>query len=238
MRPIDGNWKRRPGNFDNLRALEVFDSEDSWGIPTIPAPKLDQLPDWMVCCDDWPRWSAAKKLPKEGTGAVHFFTDDYRFETFWNNPERQLSRLHDALIMCSPDFSLYRDHPHAIQLWNTYRNRWLGRRFAESGRICIPTIGWSDAMSYDYCFRGVEVRSAVVISTVGTQGADKEARRFFIAGYEEMCRRIRPSLVFIHGERVPAEVEDWAPIRRIEAYQVAMRERAAPKSYIIDGDEA
>lgn len=238
MRPINGSWKSKPGNFDVLRALEVFPSSDPWGIPTIPRPRVSAWPDWMVCCDDWPRWSKAGKLPKEGIGAIHFFTDDYRFEAGWNNPARQLARWHDAQFLCSPDFSLYRDHPLAIQLWNTYRNRWMGRRFVEAGRVCIPTIGWSDEASYEFCFRGVEVRSAVIVSTVGTQ-AEPEAKRLFMAGYEEMCRRIRPEVVFVHGERVPDEVMDLAPVRRVPAYQVMMRENMAPapKSYMVDGEE-
>jgi len=185
----------------------------------------------MVCVDDWPRWSKAKQLPKEGIGAIHFFTDDYRFEAAWNNPDRQLKRWHDAAILCSPDFSLYRDHPLALQLWNTYRNRFMGRRFVEAGRVCIPTIGWSDEASYDFCFRGVEHRSAVIISTVGTQGSDEETKRLFLSGYEEMVRRIRPELVFVHGERVPDDILDLTPVKRLPAYQAQMRNKIAPKSY-------
>ncbi len=236
MRPIDGNWKRRPGNFDPLRALEAFESSDRWGIPTIPRAKWVVQPDWMVCCDDWPRWSKTGKLPKEGVGAVHFFTDDYRFEAAWNNPDRALARWHDAQVLCSPDFSLYRDHPLALQLWNTYRNRWMGRRFSDAGRLCVPTIGWSDEDSYDFCFRGVENGSAVAISTVGTQGSDDETKRLFLVGYKEMVRRIRPDVVIVHGEQVPSEIDGLAQTCRVPAYQVTMRAQLdAPKSYIVTG---
>lgn len=238
MRPINGNWTAKPGNWDPLRALDVFDSDDLWGIPTIPAPKLEQVPDWMVCTDDWSRYSKASKLP-EGAGACHFFTDDYRFEAIWNNPERQLARLHDAAVMCSPDFSLYRDHPLAIQLWNTYRNRWVGRRCAEAGRIVIPTIGWSDETSYDFCFRGVEQGSTVIVSTVGTQGADYEAQDLFLAGYQEMVSRIEPELVIVYGQTIPDDIEGLAPMKIIAPYQVSMvaRMQQAPKSYDLPGEE-
>lgn len=235
MRLINQKWNAKPGNWDPLRALETVATEDFWGIPTIPAPKLrdDQIPDWMVCCDDWSRFSKAGKFPKEGAGACHFFTDDYRFEAFWNNPPRQLARLHDAPVMTSPDYSLYRDHPLAIQIWNTYRNRWVGRKCADAGRIVIPTIGWSDANSYDFCFRGVERGSMVVVSTVGTQGSDDEAKELFVAGYQEMVDRILPELVIVYGSSIPDEIEDIAPYKVITPFQVFMAERmkAAPKSY-------
>lgn len=228
MRPIHGNWKVLPGNWDPLRALESFPSSDDWGIPTIPSPDLPAIPEWGVCCDDWSRFSKSGKLRSDGLGICHFFTDDYRFEACWNNPDRQLARLHDATVMSSPDFSLYRDHPRAIQLWNTYRNRWVGRRFAEFGRIVIPTISWSDESSYEYCFRGVDPGSVVIVSTVGTQGADPEASRLFLAGYQEMCRILEPRLVLVYGEKIPMEILTIADIKQIIPYQVQLAARCWP----------
>ena len=51
---------------------------------------------------------------------VHFYTDDYRFESVWNNSENYLRFLKLFGGVITPDYSLYRDLPLAIQIWNTY----------------------------------------------------------------------------------------------------------------------
>jgi Domain of unknown function (DUF4417) len=43
--------------------------------------------------------------------AVHFFLDNYRFETVWTRPKRGLSRIRSVGAALAPDFSLWRDMP-------------------------------------------------------------------------------------------------------------------------------
>ena len=57
---------------------------------------------------------------------VHFYQDDYRFERIWSQPERYVERLRKFQGVISPDFSIYRELPLAMQIWNTYRNRAIG----------------------------------------------------------------------------------------------------------------
>lgn len=85
---------------------------------------------------------------------LHFFLDDYQFERVWNSLTKNreiISRYKGAL---SPDFSLYTDFPLALQIYNTYRNRFCGAYWQDQGIKVIPTVGWSDSRSFDFCFYG------------------------------------------------------------------------------------
>lgn len=64
---------------------------------------------------------------------VHFYEDDYLFERIWKSPERYLDILKKYKGVILPDFSLYRDMPLAMQIWNIYRSRALGNWFQING---------------------------------------------------------------------------------------------------------
>ena len=38
---------------------------------------------------------------------VHFFLDDYKFESLWNNPEPRIEKLSAFRAVLSPQFSIY-----------------------------------------------------------------------------------------------------------------------------------
>ena len=52
---------------------------------------------------------------------IHFYIHDYSFERMWNNPKQYLPLLEKFKGVITTDFSLYREMPLAIQIWNTYR---------------------------------------------------------------------------------------------------------------------
>ena len=63
----------------------------------------------------------------------------------------------------------------------------------------MPTICWSDAASFEWCFDGEPVGSVVAVSTKGTQKDDK-ARELFYAGYHQMLKRLMPKTVLLFGK--------------------------------------
>jgi hypothetical protein len=142
---------------------------------------------------------------------VHFFLDDYRFESVWQRPRKALSALAPYQTVLTPDFSLYQQWPLALQLFNTYRNRWCGAFWQSQGFTVIPTISWSAAESYDFCFLGVARRSLVAISTVGVAWSRPLEKRLFLDGFTEMVRRLQPSAVLCYG-RVPERCHELADI--------------------------
>lgn len=129
---------------------------------------------------------------------VHCFTDDYQFSRFWNRPDDYINLLQKFSAVCSPDFSLYTNMPLAMQIYNHYRKHWLAAYWQMNGITVIPTIAWSTEDSYAWCFDGEPVGGVVAVSSVGTQN-NKEAKRLFLRGYEEMMRQLRPERVILYG---------------------------------------
>ncbi len=130
---------------------------------------------------------------------VHFFLDDYQFDRLWSRPESYISLLSNFKFVCSPDFSLYTDHPRAVQMYNHYRKQWVSAYLEHYGIKVIPTICWSDNKSYDWCFDGVPKNSTVAISTKGTQ-IDTLAKERFYAGYYQMLKRLEPKQIMLFGK--------------------------------------
>ena len=191
-------WQSQPGNFDRLHAAQLFPSDNQYGIPTLQHTPVSQIPAWLV-----PYRQRIRVNEPLDDGAVHFFADDYRFETVWNRPVKALEALAPYRMVLTPDFSLYRDWPLMLQLWNTYRNRWCGRFWQEEGYSVIPTISWSTAESYDFCFLGVPRRSVVAVSAVGVNLDAPLEYRLFVDGFTEMVQRLEPLVVLSYG-RLPA----------------------------------
>lgn len=162
-----------------------------WDIPTFEGVKdLPQISRWL-------NFREKKTDEPESTG-IHFFIDDYRFENAWNQPERHIETLRQFASVLSPDFSMYTDMPHALQLYNHYRKQWLSAYWQQMGINIIPTISWSDPQSFEFCFEGVPRQSIVAVSSVGCMKI-REAREAFSRGYEEMMRRLDPCAVLYYG---------------------------------------
>lgn len=156
------------------------------------------------------------RVDKKRDGTAHFFLDDYRFERCWNNPLSQLKTLKEYQGVLTPDFSLYLDYPLALQIWQVYRNRWLGCFWQSQGINVIPTIGWSDERSFDFAFLGVQKESPVAIGTVGIL-KDKTTLKPFLKGFEKMVQTINPSIIIAYGNPIQ-ELESIKNIRWFEPY--------------------
>lgn len=199
-------WAEQPGNWDRLNCRALFESDNEWGIPTLPA--ADTTPGRLVAYND--RYACDTATLGD---CVHFFLDDYRFETLWTKPERGLSRCLRVGTALTPDFSLWTTMPRVMQVWQVYRSRWCGAWLLHHGVDVIPTIGWSTPDSYDYAFSGIPPGSVVAVSTVGVQ-RDPDARRLFAAGYDAMHERLRPSTVLVYGALPDQPAPDHVTVRR------------------------
>jgi hypothetical protein len=204
------NWSNLPGNFDVLHVSKIFESDNEFGIPTIL--KQDFIPKDLVMYGAEVRQNQASARGR----TVHFFLDDYKFEPLWNKPNKTLTVIQRQGSALSPDFSLFSDYPLAVQMWNTYRSRWLARFWQENEVLVIPTISWSDEASYDFCFSGIEKHSTLAISTVGLRG--KESKRVFKFGFEEMMKRLEPKSLIVYGENDPVPFEEYTEVHRYETY--------------------
>ena len=133
-------------------------------------------------------------------------------------------------FVCTPDFSMFTDFPLALQINSHYRKHWLGAYWQSKGITVIPTICWSDERSFDWCFDGEPEKSAVAVSSVGTQ-MERRAKSLFLLGYEQMISRLQPKMVLFHG-RIPGEIttkmaamygENGPKLVPVAAYQERLR---------------
>jgi Vilmaviridae nuclease len=187
-------WAEMPGNWDRLNTRALYASTNQWGIPDLPP--TNWFPDNLVAYND--RWALQTAPPNS---AVHFFLDDYRFETVWTKPERGLSRLTKIGTALTPDFSLWRNMPKVMQIWQVYRSRWCGAWMLQHGINVVPTIGWSDDQSFEYAFAGIPRNSTVAISTVGLL-RDNEAMGLFQRGVTRMLHTLEPARVLVYGHKL------------------------------------
>ncbi len=127
---------------------------------------------------------------------VHFFLDDYKFESIYNNPEKKIEALRQFKAVLTPDFSMFVEMPIALQLFATFKNRWTGAYLQQQGIKVIPTVRWGDLTSFNFCFDGIEKGSIVAVSTIGV----KKQKSHFMLGYNEMLSRIKPSKIICYGK--------------------------------------
>jgi len=141
---------------------------------------------------------------------VHFFEDDYKFERVWTNPDRYGEMLSKFGYIIGPDFSQYVDFPLAVQIYNHYRNNWLVRYWQICyNTIVVPTIMWGFEDSYDWCFDGYPTNSIVAVSNVGLC-KNKEMKKMFNDGYNEMLKRLNPSKILFftrNFEEMPGNIQ-------------------------------
>lgn len=131
---------------------------------------------------------------------VHFFLDDHEFVRVWNFPNRYVEVLAGNKGCFSPQFSLWRDLSLAVQVYNTYRNRYIGKFWQTQGISVIPSLAWSDERSYEFCFLGVEKGSHVAITTRGI-ARDVVGMNLWKQGYDEMMNTIEPKKIYIYGSQ-------------------------------------
>lgn len=214
-------WQDIPGNFDKLNATMLFPSDNQYGIPMVEKDLF--VPKWLS-----PFNQRIRTKEDLSVGAIHFFLDDYRFQHIWTRPFDTLSTIEKIGAALTPDFSTYTQYPIAMQIWNIYRNRWVGAFWQSVGIKVIPTISWSDERSYDFCFLGVRKHSYVAISTVGCT-KDRIAVDLFEKGYKEMIRRIEPSLVLCYGESASFNLEEYNKVKWYPSYWKNIRDAMKPK---------
>lgn len=201
---------------DNIKIMNIekgfFKSSNKYGIPDIKKDEFEV------------KELIPYRIDSNRSGTAHFFLDDYRFERCWKNPDSQIKELQKYDGVLSPDFSLYLNYPKAMQIWQTYRNRWCGAYWQSLGIKVIPTIGWSDEDSFEFAFLGVEKNSTVAVSTVGILN-DENAISLFLQGFNKMTQTLEPSQILVYGNRL-SELENYENIVWFEPFMNRLKKKA------------
>ena len=161
-----------------------------WGIPQI---MKSEFPLGNIELIAWSDTRSNDTLNRKK--GVHFFVDDYRFESVYRWPERSLKKLAQYRFVLTPDYSLYADMPVWRQIESIGKSRWCGVWWQEQGLTVIPTVSWSNLPSYAYCFDGIEVGSTVAVGMIGC----KHSKRAFLHGYDAMLEQLKPEMVICFG---------------------------------------
>lgn len=180
-----------------------FPGRGKWGIPIIPKfeSRSGDFDDLLLIGFDKTHLEDQNHLNR----MVHFFLYDYRFERVWKNPDNDLEKLSRYRAVFSPDFSMYLEMAPVMQLYNVFRNRWCGAYWASKGIRVIPTVNWGDESTFDFCFEGIEKGSVVAVSTymASEHGNRCDQKEWFMAGYNEMLRRIEPEKIICYNTPFP-----------------------------------
>ena len=164
---------------------------------------------------------------KECDQWIHFYIHDYCFERVWNNPSKYLDLFKRFEGVITPDFSLYRNLPLVMQMWNTYRDRAIAYWLQNNGVNIVPNIRWGDERTYEFVFEGIEQGGTVAVSTNGCiQG--KLDRYYFKKGLAKMVEVLKPNTI-INYSSTPDDIfgeykDQGIEIIHIENYAITVRE--------------
>lgn len=135
---------------------------------------------------------------------VHFYEHDYKFIRVWDNPRKYLARLKKFNGIITPDFSLYRDMPLNMQIFNTYMGKALGHWWQSNGLNVIPNVRFADERSYKFCCDGVPKHSIISVGSLGCMRKLQE-REIFKRGLEFVTHYLEPSCIVVYGS-APEEI--------------------------------
>ena len=180
-----------------------FPSDNIYGIPSLPKTALtgEEQEKLMLIAFNSLKSDSANNSDR----FVHFFLYDYNFEKLWTKPDESLELLSQYKGILTPDFSMYLEMPYALQLYNTFRNRWCGAYFASKGVRVIPTVSWGDDNTFEFCFKGIPKGSVVAVSTYMFHAHNNHAdqKDVFMKGYNRMLTELEPSAIICYSEPFP-----------------------------------
>ena len=180
-------------NYDVVHAFLV-ENADFDGYIELPVIKTsDKVPEKVVTFS-----KAMSKSWSDFDCWVVFYEHDRKFERLWNNPKQYLDKLKKFKGVISPDFSLYRNMPLIMQMWNTYRGRAIAVWLQNNGIDIIPNVRFGDERTFSFCFDGIEENKTVAVGTHGCIKR-KEDKIFFKIGLARMVQRLSPKTIIVYG---------------------------------------
>ena len=177
---------------DPLFLRNSYEGRGKWGIPLVKKQKIALGNISLIACADTRSNDSAKNRKK----GVHFFVDDYRFNGIYTNPKKSLRKYAQYAFLLTPDYSTYAEMSPWRQMESIAHSRWCDAFGQSKGLVVIPTVSWSTARCYEFCFDGIEKGSIVAIGMNGC----KRNKKGFMHGYETMCKRIEPEAIICFGD--------------------------------------
>lgn len=141
-----------PMGFPELHAGRIMSVPENWDVWGGPA---FQYKDPDVFLYLWGRSDSIRGLDTSRT-VIGFYVDEFRFESFWDNPSRQTAKLINGNVRGAimPHYGMYPEFPQVVRLFQRYKSLWLGRYFQEAGLDILPDLQLS-IQDEDYYLLGM-----------------------------------------------------------------------------------
>lgn len=186
----------------NSKLIETAFFEGTLEMPIMAAPQEIILPAAAI------PFSKRKYLNDPASEMLVFYERDKNFRAFVSVPQNYMQELERVKIFSTPDCSLYRDSPLAVQIANTFVSRSIGYYLQQQGKYVIPNARWGDERTYrrlkgfpdemPIAFAGLPKNSILSIGTYGCCQS-KENKYYLEAGLESMLAELAPRAVVVYG---------------------------------------
>ncbi len=179
--------------------IDLFEGlklESEFGIPVVSAYNGPLPEEWMPFC----------KRNVTSSAGIHFFSNDYTFNSVLTSPGRYVEdlRKHEAII--APDASQYMNMPPCVRFTNSYTNKAIAAYWQSEGLSVIPNVTWSDPDSYAYSVAGLPQRSIIAINSMGAMKYNI-SKYLWQRGYDYVVSYLQPALILRFGPKMPLENE-------------------------------
>jgi hypothetical protein len=174
-------------NLDNLFRTDFEPGVNEWGIPDTEPFTGD------LTGIEWVSFGEKAKISDPSNIGIHFYIDDYKFESVWTQPDKWIDLFKQCRAVVSPDFSNYTDMPKAQQLWNHYRRQWCARFWQDRGVNVISSLSWGIGQMQEWNFAGIPQGTTVATSFVG----DEIDRESGIAELKQVLSIVNPCKLYI-----------------------------------------
>lgn len=188
------DYKQKFG-YDNFFNADFEISTNYWGIPET-APFTEDLSN-----AEWISFGEKSTIKDPTNTVIHFYIDDYKFESVWKSPNKWLDLFKSCKAVVSPDFSNYTDMAKAQQLWNHYRRQWLAKYWQDNGVNVISSISWAVGQFEGWAIDGIPKGTICATSVVGDL-IDQEQN---LTDLREILEILTPCKLFVKANRQMAE---------------------------------
>ncbi len=202
---------------------QLFPCDNDLEIPSLDINMQAQTCDIPFLCFG----EQKRTLNMNGTGTVHFYTDDYRFTAVYDHPEK-IYKQHAPMNIVEPNYSLYNDTPISFGLREIYKKRWLSRAMQSKGirifvdlnvaqkwyqlnMIGVPR-GWRSFATRGYSDR---VNNLAFELEIAKDWAEGSTPLFVIYGGGDVCRRFAQQHGCIYINPVVTTKRKLEAIKRI-----------------------
>ncbi len=135
-----------------------------------------------------------------GSKNIHCYTEDYRFESTWRNPELSLKRVLELNFVIAPDFSVYPESSTLVNSWQLYRSLAVFSYWQNMGVNVIPSINW---ISPEQILNDIDLYPDFNIIAVRCPG--KKYISSWLAGASTIVNIVKPKLVLQFGTSLGSE---------------------------------